>query len=94
MKFVRYLYSAGRYFMMAFVGLWALIVAWSILNRATSSPAELQRQRIEALSDENHYYCTKWGFAEKTHEFNLCVLDLDEVRQKERDRLAALDLGL
>ena len=80
--------------MMAFVCLWAVVAGWSIFNRLTSSPAELQRQRIEALSDENRFYCTRWGFAEKTHEFNLCVLDLDEVRQKERERLTAVGLGL
>ena len=76
--------------MWAFIGVWLVVAGWSVIEQVTSSSAERQRWRIEALSDENKFYCTGFGFRENTHEFSRCVLDLDEVRQKERERISAI----
>jgi hypothetical protein len=85
----RILYKAGRLFMWAFVGLWAAVAVWASINQPRSA-AEQQRLRIEALADENRTICGRWGFGQNTHEFNLCVLDLDEVRQNERERMTTV----
>ncbi len=89
MNIARILYKAGRVCMAAVVGLWA-IAAVSALIHQRSLSAEQQRLRIDALADENRTYCERWGFHEKTHEFNLCALDLDEIRQNERERLISV----
>jgi hypothetical protein len=88
-EIVRLLYRAGRLVMGVFVCLWAVVAGLTFVNHASSS-AQQQRAEIETLADENRLYCERWGFSENTHAFNLCTLDLDEVRQNERERMLAV----
>ena len=92
MKLVRFLYRVGSVFMWAFVTAWAVYAVVGIM-RLPWSNAERQRARIDALVDENRYYCTRWGFAVSTPRYTTCVLDLDEIRQKEDERSQYLGFG-
>jgi len=89
MRIARNLYEIVRPFMWVFVALWAVMLFSSLVN-APRSAAEQRRLQVDALADENRTYCGRWGFTEHTHAFNLCTLDLDEVRQHERERLTAI----
>lgn len=77
------LYVAGRRILAVFVAVWAVYALWMIVN-APRLHADYQRRPINEISDENWLYCAKWGFIQGTHEYNLCHLDLDEIRMNER----------
>jgi len=87
------LYTGARLFLAAFLGLWMVAAVFAILHRPAYL-AEQERLRVDALADENRTYCTRWGFSENTHAFNLCALDLDEIRARERDRAVAAEFPL
>ena len=78
--------------MWAFVTVWAIYAVVGIM-RVPWSDAERQRVRIDALADENRYYCARWGYVESAPKYTTCVLDLDEIRQKEDERRQSLVLG-
>jgi hypothetical protein len=82
------LYVAGRWIMAAFVTAWALCAFWMIVD-APRFRADYQRQLSNEISDENRVYCARWGFVQGTHEYNLCQLDLSEIRAKEDVRLTS-----
>lgn len=65
-------------------------VGWALLmfSRYPQIQADQKRQRLEELVAENNRYCTGWGFQEDTDAYDRCTLDLDQVRQNERDRIA------
>ena len=92
MKLIRFLHRAGSIFMWAFVAVWAVYAVVDIVRMPWSN-AERLRLRADALADENRYYCSRWGFAEGTSRFMSCVLDLDEIRQKEDERGKYLGFG-
>ena len=48
-----------------------------------------QRQLLQEISDENRFYCEKWGVKTGTHEHTLCTLDLQEIRAREGARVAS-----
>lgn len=50
-----------------------------------------QQNRMAELAAEDLHYCTKWGFHAGTDAYDRCRLDLDELRQKERERIQGLE---
>ena len=77
------------------MALWALLWAWVlyfgfvVLPRFPQAQAIAESQRILEISAENRFYCEKWGMQEKTHEYTQCMLDLQEIRAKVEQRIAA-----
>jgi len=88
-KVGRVLHHAGRLLVLAFLALWLVASISALLNRPAYLAAQ-ERQRVDALADENRTYCERWGFSENSHAFNLCALDLDEIRARERERATTL----
>jgi hypothetical protein len=73
---------------------WALLAAWIamfIINfpRILDARAVVQRQLLQEISDENRFYCEKWGMKSSTHAHTLCTLDLQEIRAREGARIAS-----
>jgi hypothetical protein len=73
--------------------LWALgafCVAWIVTHipeiTAAQRALEIDLQQHAARKDSA--YCVKWGFAHGTHAHVSCMLDLQELRADERDRMA------
>jgi len=63
---------------------WALAVAFVavvIINIPQISEAP-ELQRVQEISEENSFYCTKWGLRVNTHEHLICMMDLDAIRAK------------
>src|SRR5262249_20600993 len=77
----------------AHAALWALAVAWVtylVINfpRVVEARAVIERQRLQEISDENRFYCEKWGMKAGTHEHTLCTLDLQQIRERVEPRIA------
>jgi hypothetical protein len=73
---------------------WALAVAWVIwlvinFPRIVDARAVIDRQHLQEISDENRFYCEKWGMKAGTHEHTLCTLDLQEIRERVEMRIAS-----
>jgi hypothetical protein len=73
---------------------WALATAWVltlVINfpRILEARAVTERQLLQEISDENRFYCEKWGMKAGTHEHTLCTLDLQEVRARVEARIAS-----
>lgn len=49
--------------------------------------ADRERQRSDELASENDRYCKGWGFHAGSYAYDRCTLDLDQIRQNERERL-------
>jgi hypothetical protein len=77
------------------MALWALFWAWALYFGFVLLPlfprahAIAESQRILEISAENRFYCEKWGVKERTHEYTLCTLDLQEIRANVAQRIAA-----
>src|SRR5262249_15457371 len=62
-----------RIYDIAHAALWALAVA-TVVNMIINIPqiSEARRraelQRVQEISEENRFYCTKWGLRANTHE--------------------------
>ena len=74
--------------------LWALVAAWIVMfvisfPRIVDAHRAAQRQLLQQISDENSFYCEKWGMKTGTHEHTLCTLDLQEIRAHEGARIAS-----
>jgi hypothetical protein len=75
------------------VALWALVVA-TVVNMIINIPqiSEARRraelQRVQEISEENRFYCTKWGLRANTHEHLICMMDLDAIRAKVEQRIS------
>ena len=73
--------------------LWALAVA-TVVNMIINIPqiSEARRraelQRVQEISEENRFYCTKWGLRANTHEHLICMMDLDAIRAKVEERIS------
>ena len=72
--------------------LWAvaaafLLVMASNLPRMSEARATAERQRALEISEENRFYCEKWGMKAGTHEHTLCILDLQDIRAKVEQRI-------
>jgi hypothetical protein len=71
--------------------------SWPQIGLRTSGDENLplsvvERQRLKEISDENRFYCEKWGMKADTHEHILCTLDLQEIRARLQERIAS-DIG-
>ena len=69
---------------------WALAVAFVavvIINIPQISEAP-ELQRVQEISEENSFYCTKWGLRANTHEHLICMMDLDAIRAKVEERIS------
>jgi hypothetical protein len=78
----------------ALAAFWALAVAWIILlvisfPQIRENQAAIERQRLQEISDENRFYCEKWGMKAGTHEHTLCTLDLQEIRERVEMRIVS-----
>jgi hypothetical protein len=74
--------------------LWALLavcVVMVVINfpQILDAQAVAQRQILQEISDENRFYCEKWGMKAGTHEHTLCTLDLQEIRAHVEARIAS-----
>ena len=49
-------------------------------------------QRVRDIAAENEAYCEKWGMRAGSHEFMVCMLDVQEIRARDEQRIAD-DLG-
>jgi hypothetical protein len=72
---------------------WALAVAMvviTIINIPQISDARRRAevQRVQEISEENRFYCTKWGLRANTHEHLICMMDLDAIRAKVEERIS------
>jgi hypothetical protein len=77
------------------LALWATLAAFVVFFLAFIAPrlpeaaAGAEALRIQEIAQENEGYCAKWqmGFGTKMHD--QCISDLQELRWKIQDRLAA-----
>jgi len=82
-----------RIYDIAHAALWALAVA-TVVNMIINIPqiSEARRraelQRVQEISEENRFYCTKWGLRANTHEHLICMMDLDAIRAKVEQRIS------
>jgi len=73
--------------------LWAVLAALIVtiivgLPRILENRAIAEQRRAAEISNENRYYCEKWGMPAGTDKHASCVLDLQEIRAKEEQRIA------
>src|SRR5262245_47522010 len=72
---IRRIYDVAR------ATLWALAVA-TVVNMIINIPqiSEARRraelQRVQEISEENRFFCAKWGLRANTHEHLICMMDL------------------
>jgi hypothetical protein len=82
-----------RIYDIAHAALCALAVA-AVVNMIINIPqiSEARRraelQRVQEISEENRFYCTKWGLRANTHEHLICMMDLDAIRAKVEQRIS------
>jgi hypothetical protein len=77
------------------LALWATLAAFVVFFLAYTVPrlppaaARAEALRIQEIAQENEGYCAKWqmGLGAKMHD--QCISDLQELRSKIQDRLAA-----
>jgi hypothetical protein len=72
---------------------WVLVAVWVaiiIINipRLPEARAIVERQRAQQISEENRFYCEKWGLRANTHEHVICTMDLNDIRAQVDRRLA------
>ena len=82
-----------RSFEICHLALWALATAGivvTIINvpRISEARATADRQRALEISEENRFYCEKWGMKVGTHGHTLCTLDLQEICAKVEQNFA------
>jgi hypothetical protein len=75
------------------IALWALLAASVVvmiisIPRLSDARARAERQRAQEISEENKYYCAKWGMRANTHEYLICMMDLDDIRAKVEQRIS------
>jgi hypothetical protein len=75
------------------MGLWALLVAGAAflllqIPRMREARAIAEAQRVHEISEENRFYCEKWGMRAGSHEHVICTMDLNHIRQEVERRIA------
>jgi hypothetical protein len=45
-------------------------------------------QLAQEISEENKFFCEKWGMRADTHEHIICTMDLNAIRAKVEQRIA------
>jgi hypothetical protein len=89
MHAIRCVYDVVHAALCAAVVVSVVLVAWGALAQPHAR-AEWQSRLADEIGDENQSYCTKWGFDVGTHAYDLCRLDLAELRAREDSRLSPL----
>jgi hypothetical protein len=84
---------APRLFTIVHTALWAALAVWTAIivagiPRVTQALAAAERQRALDLAAESSFYCAKWGLAPGSHEHTLCTMDVQEIRERQQERLA------
>jgi hypothetical protein len=75
------------------MGLWALLVAGAgflllQIPQMREARAIVEAQRLHEISEENRFYCEKWGMRAGSHEHVICTMDLNHIRQEVEQRIA------
>jgi hypothetical protein len=73
--------------------LWALGIAGAVflllhIPQMRDARAIAEAQRAQEISQENKFYCEKWGMRAGSHEHLICTMDLDHIRQQVEQRIA------
>jgi hypothetical protein len=77
------------------LALWATLAASVVFFLAFVAPrlpeaaARAEALRVQEIARENDGYCAKWQMRLGTRMHDQCLLDLQELRGKIRDRIAA-----
>jgi hypothetical protein len=76
---------------MAFWVLVAAAVVFLLLQipRMREARAIAEAQQVLEISEQNRFYCEKWGMRAGTHEHVICTMDLGEIRKEVEQRIAA-----
>jgi len=74
------------------IALWAGLAVWlaillNSLPKISEARAIAEREQALELTDENNFYCTKWGLVPGTHKHTICTMDVQEIRAKHEKRL-------
>ena len=77
--------------------LWAALCAFTVLviaglPRMIEARHLAEDQRARDIAAENKAYCEKWGMRAGSREFMGCMLDLQDIRAEDEQRIAG-DLG-
>jgi hypothetical protein len=72
--------------------LWALAIAGVVflllhIPRMREGRAIAEVQRAQEISEENRFYCDKWGMRAGSHEHLICTMDLNHIRQQVEQRI-------
>jgi hypothetical protein len=75
------------------VVLWAVGVALMVylllhIPEMRDARARADAQLAQQISNENKFYCEKWGMPAGTHEHVICTMDLVRIRQETEQRIA------
>ena len=73
--------------------LWALLIAGTVfllshIPHMREARAIAEAQRVQEISDQNKFYCEKWGMRARSHEHLICMMDVDHIRQEVEQRIA------
>jgi hypothetical protein len=73
--------------------LWALLIAGTVfllshIPHMREARAIAEAQRVQEISDQNKFYCEKWGMPARSHEHLICMMDVDHIRQEVEQRIA------
>ena len=73
--------------------LWVLVVAFVAvvminIPQILDARRKVELQRVQEISEENRFYCIKWGLRANTHEHLICMMDLDAIRAKVEQRIS------
>ena len=75
------------------VVLWAVGLAGAVylllhIPEMRDARVRADAQLAQQISDENKFYCEKWGMPSGTHEHVICTMDLVHIRQETEQRIA------
>jgi hypothetical protein len=76
------------------LALWATLAAFVVFFLAFIAPkmpeaaARAEALRVQAISEENEDYCSKWKMGPGTKMHDQCLSDLQELRWKIQNRFA------
>ena len=75
------------------MALWALLVAGTVflllqIPRMREARAIAEAQRALEISEQNRFFCEKWGMRAGSHEHLTCTMDLGQIRREVEQRIA------
>ena len=78
----------------AHAALWALLIAGSVvlllhIPEMRKGRAIAEARRLQEISEQNRFYCEKWGMPARSHEHLICTMDLDHIRKEIEESVAA-----